>query len=141
MKTKILVWACLPLMVLVLIANSSLAKKSTKDLDRNDYLQQEMQLLNAYLKSLNMELDNPEIQMDQLQMLSDLILDTAHKIKRTKHGQVFHNNLKNLLSDVKMLHKLAKRNNYPAAITQAKSLKNNCIACHMNLPIDKRFPK
>jgi len=89
-----------------------------------------MKLLNTYLKSIDDELKQKEPQMDSLYMLSDLFLDTAYKIKNTKSDQTFHKNFKSVIDDVKALNKFSKANNYPQALVQARSIKNNCMKCH-----------
>lgn len=95
-------------------------------------IQEEMRLINTYLKGIDDELNNPEPQMDQLALLSELILDSAYKIERTKLKKTFHEDFKTLLRNAKDLHYYSKKNKYDVALKQAESLHRNCISCHIS---------
>jgi hypothetical protein len=97
------------------------------------HLQQEMKLFNTYLGSIQTELKRKEPQMSELHIFSTLMLESAYKIQSFENKKIFHENLKDLLRDVKSLQKYSKKNQYPAALKQAQSLKTNCLACHKKL--------
>ncbi len=92
-----------------------------------------MALFNTYMRGISIELEHPEPQVGQLFIFSELLLDAGEKLKIEKRDRHFHENLRTLLRDAASLRKLSLAGNDPAAINQAKSIKNNCIGCHLSL--------
>jgi len=94
------------------------------------HVSDEMKLLNTYLKNIDDALENKEPQMQDLYTLSQLLLDTAYKVKTVKKDKTFHQDFKSVVDDLKHLSEFSQKNKYLEALAQARSIKNNCSKCH-----------
>lgn len=94
------------------------------------YVDQQMILMGLYLYGINQELTKKIPDLDEMQFLSESIIEIANQSQKAKRSKIFHNNMATLLKEAQKLRKVAKSRNFSQAKIQAKALVQSCAKCH-----------
>lgn len=109
---------------LVILISTSVFAQSTD-------VASKMKSFNSYLKLIDAELKIDAPRVEEFEKIANLILNTGYELKESKRNTAFHKNLDQLLRDAQSLLLYAKKNKYQETLSQARSIKNNCINCHI----------